>query len=307
MKPLSRIWKLSGSLSALAMIIYPAVDASAREVRFDRPAGHFTESLPLGNGRLGAMIFGGVGTERIVLNESGMWSGSPQNADRPDAAAALPEIRRLLLEGKNAEAEALVNQNFTCAGEGSGRGRGAEKPYGSYQVLGNLYLEFDDSAEEVVASYGRVLDLETATARLDYTKGGVAHQRRGFVSAPDNVFVYELTADIPHSLNLHIRMGRPERATAAVTSDGDIELHGELPNGWSSGRGVRFAARVRIADTDGELLPGADSIHVTNASRLTLLVSAATDIRSFAGRPVEDARRQALADLDRLDGRTVAD
>ena len=79
-------------------------------IRLDAPATVFTESSPLGNGRLGAMLFGGVTEERIVLNESGMWSGSPQEADRTDAAAALPEIRRLLLEGKNAEAERLVNE-----------------------------------------------------------------------------------------------------------------------------------------------------------------------------------------------------
>ena len=104
-----------------------------------KPAKNFMESSPLGNGRLGAMDFGGVAEERIVLNEDSLWSGSVQNADRTNAAAALPEIRRLLLEGKNAEAEGLVNKNFTCAGAGSGNGI---QPYGSYQVLGDLRLEF---------------------------------------------------------------------------------------------------------------------------------------------------------------------
>lgn len=109
---------------------------------FDKAAEHFTASTPLGNGRLGAMIFGGVDHERIVLNENGMWSGSRQESDRPQASLVLPEIRRLLLEGKNAEAEGLINANFTCAGPGSGRGRGARGQYGAYQVLGNLHLKF---------------------------------------------------------------------------------------------------------------------------------------------------------------------
>src|SRR6185295_8720932 len=100
---------------------------------FDKPATHFTASNPLGNGRVGAMIFGGVDDERIVLNESGMWSGSRQDSDRPEAYLALPEIRRLLLEGKNAEAEKLINANFTCAGPGSARGGGARAQYGAYQ------------------------------------------------------------------------------------------------------------------------------------------------------------------------------
>src|SRR5271156_5530109 len=94
---------------------------------FDKPAKDFTESSPMGNGRLGAMMFGGVDEERIVLNESSVWSGSRQDADRPDAAKALPEIRRLLVAGKNTEAEALVDANFTCIPPGS-----AGPVYGCY-------------------------------------------------------------------------------------------------------------------------------------------------------------------------------
>lgn len=109
---------------------------------YAEPATKFYQSLPLGNGRLGAMVFGGVDEERIILNESSMWSGSPDDNDRKGAHAALPEIRRLLLEGKNPEAEALVNRTFTCAGAGSGHGRGANVPFGCYQTLGNLRLRF---------------------------------------------------------------------------------------------------------------------------------------------------------------------
>jgi alpha-L-fucosidase 2 len=109
---------------------------------FDKPATRFQQSLPLGNGRIGAMIFGGVAEERIVLNESSVWSGSREDADRPDAHQVLPEIRRLLLEGNNVEAERLVNANFTCQGQGSGHGRGANVPFGCYQTLGNLRFKF---------------------------------------------------------------------------------------------------------------------------------------------------------------------
>ena len=183
----------------------------AREIVFDQPGDHITESLPLGNGRLGTMLFGGVEQERIVLNEEGMWSGSPQNADRTGAAEALPEIRQLLLEGRNLEAEALVNKLFTCAGAGSGFGTGADDPYGSYQLLGNLYLDFDP-VEGEVTGYRRSLDLTTATTELVYRQGGVNFDRTGFVSAPDNVFVYVLTADQPEAINVTLRMDRPERA-----------------------------------------------------------------------------------------------
>lgn len=113
---------------------------------FDKPAKSFHESLPLGNGRIGAMVFGGVNEERIVLNESSVWSGSRDpEADRPEAHKALPEIRRLLLEGKNVEAEKLVNANFTCQGKGSGHGNGVNAPFGCYQTLGNLRLRFGNA------------------------------------------------------------------------------------------------------------------------------------------------------------------
>src|SRR5579864_1924861 len=107
---------------------FPAAPANTfapeTAIWFDKPAVNFTESTPLGNGRLGAMMFGGVDEERIVLNENSVWSGSHQDADRPDAYKALPEIQRLLLEGRNSQAEALVNAQFVCRGPGSSAGTG---------------------------------------------------------------------------------------------------------------------------------------------------------------------------------------
>lgn len=114
-------------MSALAAATTSTRDSadSMTTLRFDQPAKSFHQSLPLGNGRIGARVFGGVDEERIVLNESSVWSGSRDDSDRPEAHKALPEIRRLLLEGKNSDAERLVNANFTCQGKGSGHGRGA--------------------------------------------------------------------------------------------------------------------------------------------------------------------------------------
>ncbi len=132
--------------SFVAALTFVAISGSALRaspehlIWFDAPAQHFTESSPHGNGRLGAMVFGGIAEERIVLNATGVWSGSPQDADCPAAFKSLPEIRRLLLAGKNVEA--LIIQHFTSAGLGSARGRGANAPYGSYQNLGNLRLKF---------------------------------------------------------------------------------------------------------------------------------------------------------------------
>lgn len=291
-------------------LIFPmaglAGHAAESVIRLDVPATLFTESSPLGNGRLGAMIFGGVAEERIVLNESGMWSGSPQEADRTDAAEALPEIRRLLLEGKNAEAEKLVNERFTCAGKGSGFGRGAKVPYGSYQVLGNLKLKFvHEGVALPVNGYRRELDLANAVARVNYEQGGVHFAREGFVSAPDEVLVLRLTADRAGALSFDVALDRSERATVAASGDDGLTMSGALADG-RGGDGVHFAANVRVLVRGGSVKAEGAGLHVRGADEVVLFVTGATDIgnRSFAGRKVADAVQAARADLDRAVGKT---
>src|ERR1041384_514299 len=155
-----------------------------------------------------------------------MWSGSPQDSDRADAVAALPEIRRLLLAGKNAEAEKLVEAHFTCAGKGSGFGTGDNVPYGSYQVLGDLKLQFAypdrakgaTGAANTASAYRRELDLDDAVARVRFENGGIKFEREAFTSAPDEVAVVRLTASRPGAISFSARLTRPERAT--TTTDG---------------------------------------------------------------------------------------
>lgn len=284
----------------------PSASAADRIIRLDAPATVFTESSPLGNGRLGAMLFGGIAEERIVLNESGMWSGSPQDADRTDAGEALPEIRRLLLEGRNAEAEKLVNERFTCAGRGSGFGNGAKVPYGSYQVLGNLRLKFlQEGAVLPVTSYRRELNLADAVARLSYEQGGVHYTREGFVSAPDEAFVLRLTADRSGVFSFDVALERPERATVVANGSDTLAMTGALPDG-KGGEGVQFAANVRVLPRGGTLRPEGATLQVRGADEVVLLVTAATDIgnRSFAGRKVESAAQAATADLAGAAGKT---
>src|SRR5882672_10643794 len=150
--PLGALWFSPAVAEPLSLVTPETV------IWFNASAKNFTESSPMGNGRLGAMMFGGVDEERIVLNESSVWSGSRQDADRTDAHTVLPEIRRLLLEGKKVEAENLVNANFTCKGPGSGGGQ-----YGCYQVLGNLHLSFlSEDTNTPVIGYRRALNLNDA-------------------------------------------------------------------------------------------------------------------------------------------------
>ena len=281
----------------------PALAAPRDEARYvvlTTPGEHLFESTPLGNGRLGAALYGGVAEERIVLNENGMWSGSPQDADRPDAHRALPEIRRLLLAGKNHEAEALVNAHFTCLGEGSGRGVGANVPYGCYQLLGNLRLRFTgpDAAAPVTA-YRRTLDLAEAIGRLTYEQAGVRYTREGFVSAPDEAFILRLTASEPGRLSFDATLDRPERAAVSRAGDAGLLLAGQLNDGRNGDTGVRYAARLQVAARGGSIQATADTVRVTGADEVVLYVTAATDIkkRSFAGRDVTDPVATATADL----------
>lgn len=279
--------------------------AQERLLRFDAPAAHFTESCPLGNGRLGVMWFGGVEEDRLVLNETGMWSGSPQDADRADAAAALPRIRRLLLEGKNREAEELVNAHFTCAGKGSGFAKGAKIPYGAYQVLGLLTVRWDGPGDAAATGYRRDLDLAEAVARVSFTRGGVTYRREAFVSAPGEAAVLRLTADRPGALSFSVAARRPEGAEVAAVAPADLLLRGQLADGVEGKDGVRFAARARVIAEGGRVVPAAGGLRVDKADAVTIILTAATDIRrrSFAGRPVDDPVAAVREDLDRAAAR----
>jgi len=291
---LAGILQISLLLSAEAAFIAPETI-----IWFDAPAKNFTESSPMGNGRLGAMMFGGVDEERIVLNESSVWSGSRQDADREDAYKVLPEIRRLLLEGKNPEAEALVNANFTCKGQGSGGGQ-----YGCYQVLGNLHLSFlPGNTNAPVVGYRRELDLSNAVTHLQFSRGGVEFRREMFVSKPGEAMVLRLTADKPGQISFAATMDRPERF--ATTGDGNhgLLMTGQLDNGVD-GKGVKYAARIRAVSQGGRVSVQGNVLTVSNANEVVLFITAATDYRGFAGRQLTNPVAATLDDLNSAAGKS---
>jgi alpha-L-fucosidase 2 len=261
---------------------------------FDSPANDYTQSSPMGSGRLGAMMFGGVDEERIVLNESSVWSGSRQDADREDAYKALPEIRRLLLEGKNPEAEALVNANFTCKGPGSAGGQ-----YGCYQVLGNLHLSFSPKdIHAPVANYRRELDLSDAVTHLRFSRGGVEFQREMFVSKPDEAMVLRLTANKAGQISFAATMDRPEGFETAGDGQNGLLMTGQLDNGVD-GKGVRYAARIRVVNKGGSVSVQGHVLNVSKADEVVLFIAAATDYRGFAGRQLNDPVAATLNDLSK--------
>lgn len=271
----------------------------ATQVWFTGPAKDFSESCPLGNGRIGAMVFGDPNDERVVLNESGMWSGSPQAADREEAFKVLPEIRAALLSGDNARAQELVQENFVCQGPGSGFGAGKNGPYGCYQVFADM--EIAQKGGEFTG-YRRMLDLDTAVAQVEYAEGGVSFHREAFVSAPAQVAVYRLTADSARKLNFKLRLTRPENAEVSV-EDYDIVVRGQLKSGNPAYAGVRFEGRARVV-TDGTLTRGADSLTVSDATEATILFSGGTsltdnDFAEHAKQRVDQAAAQGYESLRR--------
>jgi len=263
---------------------------------FDQPAKSFHSSLPLGNGRIGAMAFGGVDEERIVLNESPVWSGSREENNRPDAHQNLPEIRRLLLEGKNAEAEALVNKTFTCKGKGSAFANAANAPFGCYQVLGNLRLKFAPNTNSV-ENYRRELDLATAAARVTFRRDGVDYTREHFVSAPDEVFVSRFTASKPGMLTFTVALDRPERFTTSASADNELLITGTLNDGLG-GKGVTYVARLRVLAKGGQVKAEGNALRISKANEVVLLLAAGTDYRGFAGRQLTNPLAATQKDLN---------
>lgn len=247
---------------------------------FDRPASMWEECFPLGNGRLGMMPDGGVNKENIVLNEISLWSGSRQDADNPNASTALSAIRRLLFEGKNDEAQELMYQTFVCKGAGSNLGDGANAPYGSYQIFGNLELNYTYKDEaDSVSFYRRTLNLQEAVASVSFQRGDVGYTRESFTSFSDDLGVIHLTADADRALNFSIGMNRPEHVMV-VTEGNDLVMSGQLSDGVDTVgvRGMRFEARVRILlPKGGDMSTSDNTVAVKNASEAIVLVSMATD------------------------------
>lgn len=234
------------------------------------------KALPIGNGRLGAMVFGDVAEDRIQLNEKTLWSGGPFDNDNPEAKAALPAIRSLLFAGKYREATALTLRTQVCRGAGSGHGNGANVPFGCYQTLGDLWLDF--GRRTPFEGYVRELDLERGIARVTYRQDGIRFTREAFASHPDGAIVLHLSADRKGALRLKARLTRPERFRTRAEK-GDLLMEGVLDDG-KGGIGMRYAARLRAIVTGGRAMVTDSSIEVSEADELTLLLTAATDYRN---------------------------
>ncbi|WP_072037596.1 glycoside hydrolase N-terminal domain-containing protein [Flavihumibacter sp. ZG627] len=260
-----------------------SVNLSAQQedilIRFDTAAAGFTESLPLGNGRLGAMMYGGTRRERIALNEISLWSGGPQDADNDSARFYLKPIQDLLLAGNNREAQALLQKHFVSKGVGSGYGSGAKEKYGCYQALGDLFIDWRDSLLPV-SGYERVLNIETAIATTTYTRNGATIKEELFTDFVNDIIWMKLSSSRKGALNFRLSMYRAENARVTA-KDNRLLVEGQLPAGKDAG--MRFAAIAVPTVRDGSIRQEESGLVIENASECWIRISAATNFYNETG------------------------
>jgi alpha-L-fucosidase 2 len=302
---------------------------------WEKEAKAYYEAAPVGNGRIGVMMFGGMVRERIVFNESSLWSGSVQDADRPEAYKVLPELRELLLAEEYQKAEELFKANFTCRKPGSAHAEGANSRFGCYQTLGDLNLYFYQAISaqneplrdavnlggagqyEWVASYSRSLDLSSGIASMEYRlKNGSSHRRECLAGRSGECAVIRFSSSegprpaghpegCRHRISFNAQLSRPEKYTVEAFGNDGLIMTGRLENGVD-GKGVRYAAMVRAGAEEGSVYVEDRVLCVRGAKAVTLYITMATDYRGFAGRQCPDARRAAEEDMAGVYGRDWA-
>jgi alpha-L-fucosidase 2 len=263
---------LAAALPAAAVAAESAVD---RLLWYERPASQWVEALPVGNGRLGAMVFGGISLERLQLNEDTLWAGGPYNPANPAARAALPEIRRLLAAGEHQAAQDLVQRSFMSLPL-------RQMPY---QTIGDLLITLPGG--HVATEYRRELDLDRAVVTTRFRIGHVEHVREIFASAVDQVIVLRASArDVRGGnrtapLALTFAFSTPQRASAEAGNGNELVLRGRNGDAHGIPGALTFEARLRIAAEGGTVSAEGDRVHVDGASSVTVLIAAATSYRRY--------------------------
>lgn len=262
---------LAGGMAVAASTRACANTASAPlALWYRQPAARWEEALPIGNGKLGAMVFGGTEQERLQLNEATLWGGAPYDPVNPAARTAMPELRRMIFEGRFAEAEAFANTRVMA------------KPLRqmSYQALGNLMLDFAGVGE--TQDYRRSLDLDSAIAETRFVTNGVTHRREVIASLGRNVIAVRLSVSRPGALDVTLGFTSPQKS-AVVRAGGSAAL---LMTGTNTAEetnpaGLRFAARLAVIPQGGTLAAEGDKLVLRGATGATLLIAMATSYRRY--------------------------
>lgn len=252
---------------------------------FDQPAEIWEECIPLGNGHIGMMPDGGIQHETITLNDITLWSGAPHDDANPKALSALPEIRQLLQEGRNYEAQQLMYESFVCGGEGSGHGNGANTPFGCYQTLGTLDIAIA-SPTLSNGKYQRSLHLNTATSEVNYSTDNHVYHRIYFISRTDDVAVIHMTSDT--AFNVQFNLSRPENAIVSTCENG-VVMQGQLPSNVDGVEGMHYYAKVM-------------GISSEDSTETTLFFASATSFmcenpEQYVNQVLEEAQKHSYQEL----------
>jgi alpha-L-fucosidase 2 len=271
------------------------------ELWYRRPASEWTEALPVGNGRLGAMIFGGVPVERLQLNEDTFWSGGPYSPVNPEAREHLQEVRDLIFAGRYAEAEAIANRHLMA--------RPLKQM--SFQPTGDFWIEF---SHENVEDYRRSLDLDRAVQTTTYVHAGTIFRREVFASNPDGVLVVRLSADRPGQIDCRLSLTSDQPGEVVVQSGTTVAWRGRNRSAEGIEGRLRFEMRADIRRTGGRCRADSSGIIIEKADEVLIVIDVATSFRRFddvSGDPAAlvDRRLDAVArrSLDELLQAHVAD
>jgi alpha-L-fucosidase 2 len=293
--------KIESSTGNVALVVPAEIKAdvsapaNALMLWYPRPAREWLESLPFGNGRLGGTVFGGVDRERIQLNEDTIWTGVPYDPANPAAPEAIKTARELIFAGKQKEAEDVIEKSAM----------GLPKTQANYQTLGNLLLDFSDSASPVT-DYRRSLDLDRAVATTTFKRDGVTYTREVFATAPDQVVVVRLTADKPGSINFAASWSTPFRDAKISVENNLLTLAGT--GGPFNGKpgAIKFKSLVRAKSEGGSVTAADNALTVAKADAVTLLVACGTSYVNYHDVSA-DANARAAHDLDAASAKSYAE
>lgn len=285
------------TFAALASLLAVGVACGAeREYKlwYDAPARTWTEALPLGNGRLGAMVYGNPATEQIQLNEETIWAGQPNNNPNPEAREWIPKIRQLVFEGKYREA-----QDMCTAHVKSRTNQGMP-----YQTFGDLRISFPGHTR--YTDYYRDLSLDSARTVVRYAVDGVVFTRETFTSFPDNVIVTRISSSRPGKVTFTAALTSPHQDVVIASEGSDVTLSGVSSSHEMLKGKVQFQGRVRAEAKGGKVTSRDGVISVENADEAVILTSIATNFNNYKDITGDPAAR-TLAALDGVKGRTFAE
>ncbi|MBB5866783.1 alpha-L-fucosidase 2 [Allocatelliglobosispora scoriae] len=263
---------MAWTAAASAGAVVPAQVLAANDLAlwYDESAGtDWLRALPVGNGRLGAMVFGNTDTERLQLNEDTVWAGGPHDYSNAQGAGAVAEIRRLVFANQWSQAQSLIDQTLL--------GRPAAQL--AYQTVGDLRLALPSGGS---SQYNRYLDLTTATTTVSYLQNGVRYQREVFASAPDQVIAVRLTADRTGSITFTMSFASSQRVTSSSPDGTTIAMDGRSGDQRGIAGSVRFLALAKAITTGGSTSSSNGTLRVTNADSVTLLISIGSSYVSYA-------------------------